>query len=170
MKKKTISDAVTNISAEYIEKAADYTVAKKSRKVSWYKWTAIAACLLLCLSIPFFTGLFDTNPPIIDNPSSQTTPNSDGNDGDFDAPIHFYLDGKSFIADPSMKLVTEVPSGYRFVGTVTNVGDSFSGKDFEGNMSGDVYLSSDGQTAYVKASTLAPINGKPALVLCIIEK
>ena len=85
MKKKTISDAVTNISAEYIEKAADYTVAKKSRKVSWYKWTAIAACLLLCLSIPFFTGLFDTNPPIIDNPSSQTTPNSDGNDGDFDA-------------------------------------------------------------------------------------
>ena len=49
MKKKTISDAVTNISAEYIEKAADYTVAKKSRKVSCYKWTPKAACLLICL-------------------------------------------------------------------------------------------------------------------------
>lgn len=29
MKKKIISDAVTNISSEYIEKAADYTVARK---------------------------------------------------------------------------------------------------------------------------------------------
>ena len=37
MKKKTISDAITNISTEYIEKAADYTAVKKARKPVWLK-------------------------------------------------------------------------------------------------------------------------------------
>ena len=56
MTRKTISDAVTNISAEYIEKAADYTVAKKARKPVWVKWAAMAACvcLMLLAAIPFF--------------------------------------------------------------------------------------------------------------------
>lgn len=47
MTRKTISDAVTNISTEYIEKAADYTVAKKAHKPVWVKWAAMAACLCL---------------------------------------------------------------------------------------------------------------------------
>ena len=49
MTRKTISDAVTNISAEYIEKAADYTVAQKTRKPVWVKWAAMAACLCLVI-------------------------------------------------------------------------------------------------------------------------
>lgn len=56
MTRKTISDAVTNISTEYIEKAADYTVAKKARKPVWVKWATMAACLCLvvvgALTIP----------------------------------------------------------------------------------------------------------------------
>lgn len=48
-KKKIISDAITNISTEYIEKAAAYTVAKKSRKPVWLKWGAMAACLCLVI-------------------------------------------------------------------------------------------------------------------------
>lgn len=47
MTRKIISDAVNNISTEYIEKAADYTVAKKARKPVWLKWAAMAACLCL---------------------------------------------------------------------------------------------------------------------------
>lgn len=45
MTKKMISDAITNIDTEYIEKAADYTVTKKARKPVWTKWAAMAACL-----------------------------------------------------------------------------------------------------------------------------
>lgn len=47
MTSKVISDAITNISAEYIEKAADYTVVKKARNPVWVKWAAMAACLCL---------------------------------------------------------------------------------------------------------------------------
>lgn len=45
MTKKTISDAVTNISAEYIERAADYSVKKKSHKPSLIALGTMAACL-----------------------------------------------------------------------------------------------------------------------------
>lgn len=45
MTKKTISDAVTNISAEYIERAADYSVKKKSHKPSLITLGTMAACL-----------------------------------------------------------------------------------------------------------------------------
>ncbi len=54
MKKRIISDAITDISTEYIEKAADYTVAKKNRKSLWIKRGTLAACfvLILALSVP----------------------------------------------------------------------------------------------------------------------
>lgn len=47
---KTISDAITDINPEYIEKAADYTAAKKARRPAWVKWAAMAACLCLVLA------------------------------------------------------------------------------------------------------------------------
>ncbi len=50
MNKEILSDAITNISSEYIEKAADYTVARKAHKTVWVKWGAIAACLCLVIS------------------------------------------------------------------------------------------------------------------------
>lgn len=54
MTNKTISNAITNISTEYIEKAADYTVTKKARKPVWTKWAAMAACLcaIVMIAIP----------------------------------------------------------------------------------------------------------------------
>lgn len=61
MTNKTISDAITNISTEYIEKAADYSVAKKAHKPVWLKWAAMAACL--CLVV----GIFLNSQNIADN-------------------------------------------------------------------------------------------------------
>lgn len=54
MTKKTISDAITNISTEYIEKAADYTATKKTHKPIWAKWVSMAACLcaIVMIAIP----------------------------------------------------------------------------------------------------------------------
>lgn len=51
MTKKTVSDAITNISAEYIEKAADYTATKKAHRTVWAKWAAIAACLAVVAAL-----------------------------------------------------------------------------------------------------------------------
>ncbi len=58
MTKKTISDAVTNISAEYIEKAADYSAKKKTDRPIWFKWAAMAACftLIVVMGISFLTN------------------------------------------------------------------------------------------------------------------
>lgn len=67
MKKKTISDAITNISAEYIEKAADYTAVKKVRKPVWVKWAAMAACfaVVAVLGVGVFqSGLFGSKTDI----------------------------------------------------------------------------------------------------------
>lgn len=58
MTKKTISDAVTNISAEYIEKAADYSAKKKKNGSVWFKWATMAACftLVAVIGIGFLTN------------------------------------------------------------------------------------------------------------------
>ena len=50
MTSKTISDAITNISTCYIEKAVDYTVTKKTHKPVWLKWAAMVACLCLVVA------------------------------------------------------------------------------------------------------------------------
>lgn len=51
MKKKTISDAITNISAEYIEKAADYSARKTPKKPIWPQRAALAACFVLAAAL-----------------------------------------------------------------------------------------------------------------------
>ncbi len=45
---KDISNAVSNINAEYIENAADYKATRKFRKSAWKKVGSMAACLCLC--------------------------------------------------------------------------------------------------------------------------
>lgn len=62
MTKKMISDAITNIDTEYIEKAADYTVTKKVRKPVWGKWVAMAACLCLVVVGAFNIPNWQSNP------------------------------------------------------------------------------------------------------------
>lgn len=58
MTRKTISDAVTNIDSEYIERAADYSAKKKVNMPVWIKLTAAAACLAAAVVIGkgFFTN------------------------------------------------------------------------------------------------------------------
>ena len=58
---------------------------------------------------------------------------------DYAAPAHFYLDGKGYIYHG--KLVYELPDGFEYIGDVINVGNTFSGKDFEGNVDGKIYMS-----------------------------
>ena len=60
---------------------------------------------------------------------------------------HFYLDEKEYFYNG--KLTYELPEGYEYVGDVINVGDTFSGKDFEGNVDGKIYKNqSISDTAY----------------------
>ena len=51
---------------------------------------------------------------------------------------HFYLNGKGYFHNG--ELTYELPAGYEYVGEVINVGNTFSGSDFEGNVDGKVYL------------------------------
>lgn len=55
-------------------------------------------------------------------------------------PAHFCFDGKGYFYNG--KLTYELPEGYEYVGDVINVGDtsSGSGKDFEGNVDGRIYM------------------------------
>lgn len=132
MTSKTISDAVTNISAEYIEKAADYTVIKKAKKAHkpvWFKWAAMAACLCLMVALfPLINSMINTETP--DNPNI-----SDASG----APVHFYLDGNLYIYHG--EITQELPAGYEYIGEIKNVGDTFTGNDFEGNADGKIYMS-----------------------------
>lgn len=51
MIRKTISEAISNISTRHIEEAADFSVRKKANKPVWVKWAAMAACLALVVTV-----------------------------------------------------------------------------------------------------------------------
>lgn len=51
---------------------------------------------------------------------------------------HFYLNGKGYFHNGELTYV--LPAGYEYVGEVINVGNTFSGRDFEGNVDGKVYM------------------------------
>lgn len=51
---------------------------------------------------------------------------------------HFYLNGKGYFHNG--EITYELPAGYEYVGEVINVGNTFSGRDFEGNVDGKVYM------------------------------
>ena len=51
---------------------------------------------------------------------------------------HFYLNGKGYFHNG--EITYELPAGYEYVGEVINVGNTFSGRDFEGNVDVKVYL------------------------------
>lgn len=158
---------IGDISDKYIMEFSDITPKKaKSRKIA----PLVAACLVLVVcaatAIPTVVDYYSDEKSFADKGNNSSSSNEGG---DSDAPIHFYLNGKTFIADPSMKITTDVPEEFHYIGTITNIGDTFSGNDFEGNVSGDVYISDDGMSAYVQASSLEKINGDYPFVLCIVE-
>ena len=51
---------------------------------------------------------------------------------------HFYLNGKGYFHNG--ELTYELPAGYEYIGEVINVGNTFFGRDFEGNVDGKVYM------------------------------
>ena len=52
-------------------------------------------------------------------------------------PAHFYLDGKGYFYNGA---TYELPEGFEYIGDVINVGNASSGKDFEGNVDGKIYM------------------------------
>ena len=69
------------------------------------------------------------------------------NDDSWAISAHFYLDGKGYFYNG--KLAYELPEGYEYVGNVINVGNTFSGKNLEGNVDGKIYINeSVSDTAY----------------------
>jgi len=109
MKGKAISDAITNISTQYIEKAADYTVTKKAHKSGWMKWCAMAACLCL-VAISVFALLPKQTEPNI--PEKLTAP-------------HFMIDENTFMISSYLSISEDIPDGFSYAGDadIDGVGD-----------------------------------------------
>lgn len=86
------------------------------------------------------------------------------------APAHFYFGGNLY--SYSGEVVFTLPENYKLVGEIKNVGDSFTGLDFEGNVDGYVYMNeSDKTIAYFRWMEWdESIDGKePYLKLNLIE-
>ncbi len=63
MKKKSISDAIGNIDEKYVVEAGEYK-AKKRSVAALKKWAfAVAACLVLCLSVPLVISMMNSKTP-----------------------------------------------------------------------------------------------------------
>lgn len=71
--------------------------------------------------------------------ANETNSNTSKNSHSWAIAAYFYLDEKGYFYNG--KLTYELPAGYEYVGDVINVGDTFSGKDFEGNVDGKIYMS-----------------------------
>ena len=70
--------------------------------------------------------------------ANETISNTNENSNSLAIAAHFYLDEKGYFYNGI--LTYELPDGYEYVGDVINVGDAFSGKDFEGNVDGKIYM------------------------------
>ena len=150
--------AMNYIDDELISGAIDYKpVTHKKITHFWKHIVAVAACMVLMLGIGII--LPDNEMPSI----SETPPVSD-------APAHFYFNGDLYSF--SGKLIYSLPGDFEFVSEVKNVGDSYTGVDFEGNVDGYIYMSeSDKTIAYFQWKEWnEAIDGKePYLVLVKTE-
>ena len=107
MTKKTISDAISNISTRHIEEAADYSAKKRQRLHNpvWTRLGATAACLTLLLALgsilsPFNVGVFvaayayETNEEITSAGAVMDTGLLHDSGEMTGHPLMFYLSGK----------------------------------------------------------------------------
>ena len=127
-----MAKAMGYIDDDLVTGAVEYKRTKK--KNSWMKWGAMAACLCLVVALfPLINSMVNTETP--DNPIVS------------DAPVHFYLDGNLYSYHG--EIAQELPAGYEHIGEIKNVGDAFTGNDFEGNADGKIYMNkSISDTAY----------------------
>lgn len=184
MRKKTISDAMTQIRDEYIEKAADYTVAKKARRTSWLKWASTAACLSLIVAGAILAGrsgvapqisrptteiaLSDTQQPETDRPTvTEQAPDrivvhsaENRMSADMDVQFTFY-DTLSVAEKEAMRNRFEAETGREYP---TQVPDAFYSVDVPSDTEGTQYLPHD----YVFEYRIAN-GGSVRIALCAKE-
>ena len=127
--------AIGYIDDDLVSGAVEYMPASSKKFTHlWKHFVAVAACIVLV----FGSCLILTNNEI--PPASETPPVSD-------APAHFYYRGSLYSF--SGEIVFSLPEDFELVSEIKNVGDSFSGVDFEGNVDGYVYMSeSNNSIAY----------------------
>lgn len=151
--------AMNYIDDGLISGAEDYQPTRRRKlPVLWKYIAAAAACMVLVLGISFMLPRNEV-PPIRETPSPG------------EAPAHFYFEGNLY--SYSGDLVYALPEGFRFVHEVKNVGSTFTGGDFEGNVDGSVFMSeSDRTVAYFRWKRWnEAIDGpEPYLVLHLIEQ
>lgn len=153
-----IANAMKYIDDDLIAGAVEYKpIPPKKITRFWKQITAVAACLVLILGISL----------IIPN---NETPQISDTDPIGAAPAHFYFEGNLYSF--SGELVYSLPEEFKFVSEVNNVGDSFTGIDFEGNVDGYIFMSeSDKTVAYFqwKEWNEAIDGQEPYLVLALTE-
>ena len=123
-----------DIDEKYIKEAV------APNKIYIIRWTRIGvACLTLILLIIFCVpNIHEANDPM--NPYSSFFLG--------DAPPHFYYHGSVYVCRGPY--FDELPEGAVLIGTINNVGDTFSGIDFDGNAEGVIYkVPEDERMAYV---------------------
>lgn len=129
MKSHELLDAIGEAQDMYV---LDAKASKKKHTSVWVKWVAVAACLCLIVTLfPIMQSMMWTEQP--HNPTETLDKPIDMN-----APVHFYLDGKVYCYHG--EITKALPEGYEYIGEIKNVGDTFSGKDFEGNADGKIYM------------------------------
>lgn len=129
--------AIGYIDDDLVTRALEYMpVTRKKVAHLWKHYVAIAACVVLVLGINLI--LSHSNIP----PVSKTPPISD-------APAYFYYQG--YFYSFSGEIVFSLPDGFELISEINDVGDSFSGVDFEGNVDGYAYMSDSNKAiAYFK--------------------
>lgn len=150
IKTPKLAIAMGYIDADLVSGALEY-MPTSTRKV-WKYITTLAACIVLVLGIGFVFCRQEIPHSVKPNPGA--------------LPAQFYLDGYAYTYDGHYSY--ELPEGFEFIGKVKNVGDSFTGLDFEGNVDGYIYMSEADETiAYFQWETWdEEVDGKePYLIL-----
>ena len=151
--------AMNYIDESLISGAIAYKPVHRKNNTYFWKYIAAAACFCVIVIGSIFVLSRNDASPSSDIPSPG------------EAPVHFYFEGNLY--SYSGDLVYSLPEGFQFVREVKNVGDSFSGVDFEGNADGSVFMSEvDRTVAYFRWKEWNEIidGPEPYLVLYCIEQ
>lgn len=142
--------AMGYIDDDLVSEAVKYKPILRKRK--WIYIITAAACTIVVLSTNFIFN-------IIKNPSLPSS-----------APAHFYFENKVYVYHGHT--VKSLPDNFEFVGKVNNVGESFTGVDFDGNVDGCIYMNkTDRSIAYFQWDEWdESIDGQEPYLVLVLEK
>lgn len=139
MTKKTISDAISNISTRYIEEAADYSAKIKTSKRVWFKFGIFVAGLcivwILALAVPVLTP---------------TSPDDEGvTESVADYPAMIMVDGRLYLDTGE---VIDLPVSARQDGEIVSSCDAVPTENNQSNFGkiGSGYRYGEDNTIYVQ--------------------